>query len=206
MKNKLITLFSVLYLLLIVTASCSNSKTYAEKLADERKAINRYIKQNNIKVIDFDDFAANDSVTNVAENEYVELQNKVYLQIIDKGSEVLTDTFANGDELYVRFLEYNIMQKFETSLSNYGGSYPDIFNYRIFGDQISGEFLSGPMAANGFRNVPSGWLIAMRFARKGAHLKVIVPSKMGHQAASSEVYPYFYDLREINEASPGELK
>ena len=28
-----------------------------------------------------------------------------------------------------------------------------------------------------------------------AHVKLIVPSKMGHQTAMQYVYPYFYDIR-----------
>ncbi len=206
MKNISFALLSV-FSLILVFASCSKSKTYAEKLADERKAINNFIKKENIKVITFDQFAEQDSTTNLDKNEYVELQNKVYMQIVNKGSECLTDTFANDDKLTVRFVEYSIMKKFETGLTNVDAPFVDAFNYRINGDQISGEFLSkGMMYGNGIAKVPAGWLIAMRFVRKGAHIKVIVPSKMGHVYSLREVYPYHYDLRKIAEAYPGELK
>lgn len=204
MKNTFITLFSILSLLFVFSA-CSKSKTYAERLADERKAINKYIKANNIKVLTFDEFAEQDSVTNVDKNEYVELQNKVYLQIVNIGSENLVDTFASGDQLYIRFKEFDIMENFETIRSNDVDAYPDLFNYRINKGEVFGEFLEGKMISNNIRSVPSGWLISMRFARKGAYLKVIVPSKMGHMGASNSVLPYFYELRKINEANPTEL-
>ena len=46
--------------------SCDNSKTYAELKEDEREAIRRFIELKNIKVIDEDQFRAQDSTTNVA--------------------------------------------------------------------------------------------------------------------------------------------
>ncbi len=204
MKNTFITLFSILSLLIVFSA-CSKSKTYAERLADERKAINKYIKANNIKVITFDEFVEQDSVTNVDKNEYVELQNKVYLQIVEKGREQAVDTFASGDQLYIRFKEFDIMEKYETIRSNVETAFPDIFNYRINRGEVFGEFIEGQMISNNIRSVPAGWLISMRFAHKGASLKVIVPSKMGHMGASNSVLPYFYELREIDEANPTEL-
>ena len=51
--------------------SCNDGKTYAEMKDEEREAIKRFIELNEIKVIDEDQFAAQDSTTNVAANEYV---------------------------------------------------------------------------------------------------------------------------------------
>ena len=33
--------------------------------------------------------------------------------------------------------------------------------------------------------------------RNNAHVRLIVPSKMGHSYAMQNVYPYYYDLRKI---------
>lgn len=204
MKN----ISQILLPLLVVAAifaSCSKSKTYAERLADERKAISGFIKRQKIKVIDFKTFVAQDSVTNLEDNEYVELQNKVYLQIVDKGSENLVDTFENGAKLTVRYVEHNIKGNYNTGLSNSIEPNVDAFNYRIYGDQVSGEFYGpGMMISNGIAKVPAGWLIAMRFVRKGARLRLIVPSKMGHTYAYQNVAPFHYDLRKIAEANPME--
>jgi hypothetical protein len=51
-------------------ASCSNSKTYAEQLEDERKAIKKYINENGINTITVDEFEK-DTTTDVSKNEYV---------------------------------------------------------------------------------------------------------------------------------------
>lgn len=62
-------------------------------------------------------FYAQDSTTNVEENEYVQLASGVYMQIVDKGSENAADTVKNNDEVLVRFMEYSILDK-DTTLSN----------------------------------------------------------------------------------------
>ena len=55
----------------LISQSCNNGKTYAEMKEEEREAIKRYIELNDIKVIDEDQFEAQDSTTNVSANEYV---------------------------------------------------------------------------------------------------------------------------------------
>ena len=64
---------SLLFLLLLVAGmafqSCSKSKTYAQQLKEEREIIDNYIEDNNIDVIDFDKFEAQDSTT--IGNQYV---------------------------------------------------------------------------------------------------------------------------------------
>ena len=49
-------------------------------------------KKEGIKVISQTEFYAQDSTTNVEENEYVQLASGVYMQIVDKGSENAADT------------------------------------------------------------------------------------------------------------------
>ena len=54
---------------MLALQSCNNGKTYAEMKEEEADAINKYILENDIKVISEADFAAQDSTTK--ENEYV---------------------------------------------------------------------------------------------------------------------------------------
>ena len=73
--------------------SCNNGVTYAEMKEEEREAILRFIELNNIKVIDEDQFAEQDSTTNVTANEYVLFEESgVYMQVIELGNgELLED-------------------------------------------------------------------------------------------------------------------
>jgi hypothetical protein len=190
----------------ILFSACDDTKTYAELLEIERKAISEFVRENNIQTISQEEFEK-DTVTNVAENEYVTFSNGVYMQVVDRGN---GEKPKNRDEILVRFIEYDIMVGDTTGASNvlnpYSESYnmyPDAFYYMVSSGSSYGQFIINEAAGIGFNMynsytstaVPSGWLIPLQYVRSGARVKLIVPSKMGHSGAQQNVYPYFYDIR-----------
>lgn len=197
MKKTVLALFSVLLLLSVGLQSCSKTKTYAEKLSAEKKAIDRYIRANDIKVISYDEFIANNEVTNLDKNEYVELQTGLYLQIVDKGSENPADTFKTNSEITVRFEEYDIMNKWYTNVSNTNQPlFVDAFVYNNANNSLSGKFVgNGHMRSAYGDNVPTGWLIPLKYLRADSKVKLIISSKLGHAVSAQEVYPYFYNIK-----------
>ena len=79
-------IFLVFVLGIIGFQSCEDSKTYAELKEEEREAIQRFIEVEGIKVIDEDTYTEQDSVTNLANNEFVFFdESGVYMQIIERG-------------------------------------------------------------------------------------------------------------------------
>lgn len=177
--------------------ACDNSKTYAEMLEEEKDGINDFIKKNNIQVISQSQFYAQDSVTYTdnGKNEYVQLASGVYMQIVDKGSKNEADTVKSNDKILVKFMEYSILDK-DTTLSNLNSvEVVDEFLYKVTPSSIAGTFLQGYMLSVYGLQVPAGWLVPLAYIRDGAHVKLIVPSKMGQQTAMQYVYPYFYDIR-----------
>lgn len=211
MKN--LTLFIFLLLSVgFVFQACDNTKTYAEMLEEENEAIKDFINERGIRVISQSEFYAKDSVT--AENEYVQLASGVYMNIVKKGllkedeqgnveydedgKPVLknpNDTIRNNMEVLVRFMEYSIFDK-DTTLSNLDSpQIVDEFRYKVTSSQIAGTFTGGYMYSYYGPTVPAGWLVPLSYIRNYAHVKLIVPSKMGHQSAMQYVYPYFYDIR-----------
>ena len=196
--KKLTLFFLSLLALSLGFQACDDSKTYAEMLEEEKDGINDFIKKEGIKVISQTEFYAQDSTTNVEENEYVQLASGVYMQIVDKGSENAADTVKNNDEVLVRFMEYSILDK-DTTLSNLNAvETVDAFRYAVTSSSIAGTFLQGYMMTYySSPTVPAGWLVPLTYVRNMAHVKLIVPSKMGHQTAMQYVYPYFYDIRKL---------
>ena len=84
--------------------SCNNGKTYAEMKEEERDAIKRFIELNDIKVIDEEQFAEQDSTTDVSANEYVLFEETgVYMQVIERG---------NGDAPVIDLSPENIINRF----------------------------------------------------------------------------------------------
>lgn len=200
-------LFLCASLILLSFFACDNSKTYAERLEDEKKAIQRFIDKHNIKTISQEEFET-DTVT--GENVYVTLSDGIYMHIVDRGSEELADTIKSGQNVVVRFTEYDIIGEYVTEASNYGNpietlnEYPDMFRFEQVGTTLYGEFITGKFGVgynmiNAYQStsVPAGWLLPLKYIRNKAHIRLIVPSKMGHSAAMQTVYPYFYDMRKI---------
>lgn len=200
MKKILPFIFALMAISAIFCA-CDETKTYAEKMEEEDDAIEAFIRDSSITVISQSEFYANDSVTDVSKNEYVQLASGVYMQIVDKGSENLADTIRPNEVVLVRFSEYSLFDKMVT-VSNLETPYMvDEFRYTVTSSSIAGIFSTGTVGAMyyyyGSTTVPAGWLAALAYIRDGAHVKLIVPHKMGHDSALSNVYPYFYDLRKI---------
>ncbi|MBQ8674368.1 MAG: DUF4827 domain-containing protein [Bacteroides sp.] len=193
---KKLTLFLLSLLLLgIGFQACDDTKTYAEMLEEEDEAIEAFIKDNNIKVITQTEFHAQDSTTD--ENEYVQLASGVYMHIVSKGSDNPADTVKNNDEVLVRFMEYDIQKK-DTTVSNLeDAEFVDAFRYTVTSSSIAGIFTQGYMLSYYGSSVPAGWLVPLSYVRDRAHVKLIVPSKMGHSTGMQYVTPYFYDIQKF---------
>lgn len=181
--------------------ACDNSKTYAEMLEEEKDGINDFIKDRSIKVISQTEFYAQDSTTKSKErgddvDEFVQLASGVYMQIVDEGSKNEADTVKTNDQVLVRFMEYSILDK-DTTLSNLTAAETvDEFRYTVTSSSIAGTFLQGYMMTYySSAAVPAGWLVPLTYVRDMAHVRLIVPSKMGHQTAMQQVYPYYYDIQ-----------
>ncbi len=192
MKKLTLFLFSLLAIGLVIQG-CSGTKTYAEMLEDEENAIKNFISNNNIRVISQSEFYAQDSMT--ADDEYVQLASGVYMNIVSKGVDDLTDTVRNNDEILVRFVEYNLLDE-DTTLSNLSEPrYVDAFRYIVTSSSVAGIFTEGYMYSYYGSAVPAGWLVPLTYIRNMAHVRLIVPSDMGHSTAMASVIPYFYDIR-----------
>ena len=199
--KKLTLFFLSLLALSLGFQACDNSKTYAEMLEEEKDGINDFIKDRNIKVISQSEFYRQDSTTKCkdrgdAVDEYVQLTSGVYMQIVDKGSENKADTVKSNDQVLVRFMEYSILDK-DTTLSNLAAAETvDEFRYTVTSSSIAGTFLQGYMMTYySSPAVPAAWLVPLSYVRDMAHVRLIAPSKMGHQTAMQYVYPYYYDIR-----------
>lgn len=211
--KKLVFLFLSLLAAGSIFQACDDSKTYAEMLEDEKNAVNRFISDNGIRIISQEEFERNDTVTSLDRNEYVSLSDGVYMQIVSRGVEDKTDTFATNNEICVRYVEQDIMTRdttcwnvFLKGWEDYNIFYdqPSVFRYVAQGSYVYGTFLQIDFAwgeaYQGLTAVPAGWLLALPFVRNGAHVRLIVPSKVGHDVGQRDVKPYFYDIRKFSKA------
>ena len=186
--------------------SCNNGKTYAEMKEEEREAIQRFIELNNIKVIDEDQFAEQDSMTNVAANEYVLFEESgVYMQVLERGNGGLLEDGRH--EILVRYVEEQIVEDGTVdtlSLNTISNlyAYPDEFILTKEKNSMSASFsTSGAMSGkHSSAYVPSGWLLPLNYLKVGreisgrSKIKLILPHSQGTATASSQVFPCYYEI------------
>ena len=202
--KKLVFLFLSLLTAGSLFQACDNSKTYAEMrdtVTASKEAGNEY-------------------------DEYVAFSNGVYMQIVDRGGKEKdkdgvefinkVDTFANNNIICTRYVEKDMMTGevtcFNVPLEEWMDvpdyyKFPLTFRYVQNASTVYGIVLSGSLDydllwnSNGYGTaIPSGWLIALPYLRNNAHVRLIVPSKMGHTTAQQYVNPYFYDIRKFEKA------
>ena len=102
--------------------------------------------------------------------------------------------------LLCRFLEVNI--KSGAALYNaYNYVYvADKMNVQRAGSTYTASFVTGRMYETYGASVPTGWLVPFNYLDIGrstanlAKVRLIVPHSQGHSTASSNVYPYYYEL------------
>ncbi len=201
LKNKFGYLL-ILSLFALLVSSCDETVTYSEMKEKEREAVSEYIKEQDIKIISYDEFVANDSTTDVSRNEYVEIDD-VYMQIVN--NPILKDSTAyrinEGDnvDLLIRYYEYNI-QDGDTITANLYAADPDEMRVTNTSGSYSATFTSGVMNSVYGSSVPSGWLVPLRFltfTRKQSNLakvNIIVPHTRGTSTAANYVYPCRYQV------------
>lgn len=205
----------MIFMALVVMAgliSCNNGDTYADQLDREKAAIAAYINNHHIKVISEEQFFAQDSMTNVADSEYVLMNSTgVYMQIIHKGC---GEKIKSGETATVlcRFSEYSVSGD-SLSLSNNNLYYSAVVDkmsltntlgtYTAAFDSRSSVMYSVYGSSSGSTSVPGGWLVPLPYIKIGreeadtdtiAEVKLIVPSAQGHSYSSSNVTPYAYHI------------
>ena len=186
--------------------SCNNGVTYAELKESEREAIQRFIELNDVKVIDEDQFAEQDSTTNLANNEYVLFKESgVYMQVVERGN---GEVLENGrHEILVRYVEEQIVEDGNTDTMSFNtmgndSQHPDVFMLTKDKNSMSASFTgSGSMSnTHGSAYVPTGWLIPLNYLKVGREIsgrskvRLIVPHSEGTSSASNQVFPCYYEI------------
>lgn len=202
MKKNIFSLLAVIMLFSI--ASCDDYETYGEKKEKERDAIEAYIADNKIKVIDEATFNAQGQTTSTSDNEYVYLEKSgVYMQIERQGP---GSKLEEGKQVNVlcRFTEYNINEGYMQLANMYMSNYPEKFTVLRTGSTITASFTQGYMlSAYSSSSVPEGWLVPLMYVNIGrqttadeeiAKVNLIVPHSKGQAYAQQSVYACHYTI------------
>ena len=180
--------FNILLILCtaLVAISCSKTKSYTDMLKDEKKAINRLIDENDFEILkDFPE----DSV--FKENQFVELENGTYLNIIEKGTSQRAVQYKTKI-LYRCNVSYPMDSAYINStpyyIQNYGphsnGTSPWEFTYGDYASQANPYLVS------------EGLQEPLKYVGDRAKVKLIVPFKRGTCNDQSNGEPAYYEILE----------
>ena len=205
-----------LLMAVVVLASCEKYETYSDMKKAEQEAIEAFISEQGIQVIDQTTFEAQGCTTNLASNQFVKFtRNGVYMQIVREGCGSVLEEDKTVNVL-CRFMEKNIKtgdivvrNDVHASLSTLGSGidvsqFLDKMSVVRTGTTITASFLSGMMYQyHGSTSVPGGWLVPLNYVKIGrpenegeetAKVRLIVPHSQGTADASSSVVPYYYEI------------
>lgn len=195
---------------------CEDKETYAKQKEKEKNAIGRFLLDNDqvgrIKVISEQDFYAQDSTTNLEENEFVLFnEDGIYMQIVRRGTGPTMIELAKARRdstvtrpLLCKFIEYDIEGGDTTSL-NIGPSMASIHDemmctYSHYSRSYTAWYTVGKMKEKYGSTVPKGWLKPLNFIRltkvagEEAKVRLIVPHTSGTNNASGYVLPFYYEI------------
>ena len=171
-------LFFLIFLVSLFASSCSNTKTYAQLLDDEKSLIDGYIKRHNILVVTT--FPTDTPWVKDGREIYALTSSGLYFHMINPGDLTSTDTLELKNTVVPRFKEYTLGIVSDT-ISNWSTidyPYPSDFTY---GDLTQ--------SCKAFQEA------AFYMKRNNSEGKLIVPSKIGFNADMMSVTPKGYILK-----------
>ncbi len=172
-NNKIYHFFYiVLGIFMLCISSCNKSKTYAELIKDEKKAIAKYITKHKINILTT---FPKDSV--FGPNDYYKDEKGLYIHIEDWGQ---SRKVREGEDVLVWFNKYGPLPEEELSSSNMKDVKPDEFTYQ-------GNYTAARYA----------WTAPLKYVGNGGKVKVIAPHDTGNTNDQTNVEAYTYDIEYV---------
>ncbi|MCC8094152.1 MAG: DUF4827 domain-containing protein [Tannerellaceae bacterium] len=168
----------LLFAFILVIFSCNKNKSYADWLKDQRKAIEQLMDENGFVLIK--DYPANGVF---AANEFYELSNGVYMNVIDSGNG--NRAVAGNTTILCRF-SVNVFMSAEFNNENISQGFPVEFIYgyntargnvdHLFNEYL-GEGLTSPLA----------------YVGDSSEVRLIVPFNASSEYFSNNYEPLYFD-------------
>lgn len=170
----------------LMTLSCSKTKSYTDMLKAEEKAIDRLIAQEGIEVLK--DFPVD---TIFKENQFVKLENGVYMNIIDRGTS--QRAVLNKTNILIRFTARHIISDSLTYIAK-----NNYYIYSNYGPHSNGttpwEFRYGAYAEANVWFIGEGIQTPLEYVGDNAKVKLIVPFKRGDYYDDRAGEPLYYEI------------
>lgn len=196
--RKFIWLLSITIFLFVSFIACSNKETYADKLKNERKEIDRFLKENDIVTLDkFPEVGYK-----FAENEYYKDAAGTYIRVIDWGNQdYMASPTKPNTRVSIRFANALFLgdeDPWTTTGSGADFSYMEI----EYGDTSTymGSYGSSSTSESlkyMFMSIPC--VIPLEYVGDKGKVSLIIPFASGSTYQQSTAYKalYFEELRYV---------
>ena len=190
--------FTVLWILCaaLIAISCSKTKSYTDMLKDEKKAIDRLIDTRGFEILK--EFPK-DSV--FKENQFVKLENGVYLNIVDKGSSQRAELYST--KVYYRCQMHFFLDE-DTVMGNYGPHSNGTLMFPVgspsgYVESVPftyGEGSSSLQSDYSYLYVSEGLNEGLKYVGDRGKVRLIVPFERGTYYDQGKGNPIHYEILE----------
>ena len=201
-KTKVLLMTLVGFVCAAMTISGEDSKSYAEKLADEKAAIKYFINEQKISAIDIDEdkeaLYYKQRSFNKPENIHFELgqwyrmtnRENMYMQIVSYGD---TDIMFGKPEGQLS-MENVVLIRYDSCYNLL--TYNDLSSSSVTNDNnnlaVNYAWIINPWVYGYTSTYGVGLDFPIPYIGHGGKVRLIVPSKVGMSADISNVVPYYY--------------
>ena len=190
MKKGVLGILLVMIISCIFSA-CNNQKSLQELLQEEQKAIDKFIKANNLVILK--DYPA-DSV--FKDNEYFRTSDGLFFHVVSPGNGKQVQLL---DEVYVRYDYFQLVKDaasgdttkyafpFTPAYVLSGGGYPIASGGQPY------SFVYGIAATYSTSPISQSWVAPLSYVSENAIVDMIIPSTVGSASYEyNNVIPVFY--------------
>lgn len=188
--NKLAQVLVVLFAGVALLSSCDDSKSYADLLKEEERAVKAFLADkiviNEIPAdsvfISLQDVPNNDTLA--VPYYKLDTDGNVYMQVLEPG--YMDNRFEKGNDVNLRYLRYDLK-----ALMN--GENPDPVGNTNPADYITIRF--GETTLSSTTQYGSGIQYPMYFLGNECKVNLLIRAKAGFTVETSTVMPYLYYIR-----------
>lgn len=176
--------FAISAAFLLAFSSCKDSKSYAELLNEETKAVNAFLADQNVIL----DIPA-DSIFEYGPDApfyRIDPDGNVFMQVIEPGDK---EKVKNDAIVFFRFTRYNLNEYALTgSLGSGYGNSEDV-------SMGSASFRFNNYTLTTSSQWGSGIQMPLNFLGFNSHVRLVIKSQFGLTSEISQVIPFLYDIR-----------
>ena len=166
--------------------ACNSDQSYADRLNEERNAVNAYLANHRVVMS-----VPEDSVFEVGENApfyRVDVDGNVYMQVLDPGDRK-NDKAKTSEPIYFRYSRYNLATWYADGTWNvYSGNESSM-------DATSCSFNFGDYSLPSSSQWGYGLQYPLLFLGVECEVNLIIKSQYGFTGEISYVTPFFYHVR-----------